>query len=371
MIHIFIGTKAQYVKTAPVLKELEKRGIIYNLIDSGQHAAISKNFRKYFNIKDPDVCLVNSKNDIVSIPQLLRWLTAVLFKTFLFPQKIFVDVFKSKKGICVIHGDTPTTLLSMILAKRCGIKVAHLESGLRSYNIFNPFPEEIIRIITMRFTDYLFAPTKWAQENLIKMKVKGKIYFTGGNTNIDALRLVINNTSTMPEGINRKDKYAVFSIHRAETILIKNRFIKIIELLKKVSLNTKVLFCIHPPTKKRLQNLGFDRIISELSNIKTSDLLPYPLFVQALKNAYFIVTDGGSVQEESYYLNVPCLLMRYSTERVEGLGENALLSIFDDNKINEFLNNVNRYKISGFKETDVSPSKEIVDIILNLKEVQL
>ena len=365
MIHVFIGTKAQYVKTAPVLKELDRRGVRYNLIDSGQHSAISKHYRKYFKIKEPDMYLRQSEKDITTVFQLFVWIMNFLFKTIFRPKKIFSEIFRGEGGICLVHGDTPTTLLSLLAAKRSGIKVAHLESGLRSYNLFHPFPEELIRIITMRFADYLFAPSRWAYDNLKQMRISGSLFQVRGNTNIDALGFVLERKIEQAKEILVGKKYVIFSIHRVETILNRRRLYKIVTLVKNISEKTSVIFCVHPSTRKRLANYGFDKMLSNLPNVIVRDLLPHPQFIHAMKSAYFIVTDGGSIQEESYFLNIPCLLMRNRTERMEGVGQNVCISEFDDAKIDYFLNNIEKFRVSDYRDEGISPSEGIVDIILN------
>ncbi|MBN1869149.1 MAG: UDP-N-acetylglucosamine 2-epimerase [Candidatus Omnitrophica bacterium] len=363
MIHIFIGTKAQYVKTAPVIQELDRRRINYNLIDSGQHADISKNYREYFRIRQPECFLSATKEDITTVGALILWFTKILVKIVFRPGDIFNTIFQRQRGICLIHGDTPTTLLSALAAKRAGIKVAHLESGLRSYNIFHPFPEELIRIVTMHLSDYLFAPSQWAYDNLDKMKVAGRKYLVSGNTNIDALAYAQSLDVPLCDELNINEPFAVVSIHRAETILKRKRLNKIIDLVRLISQNHKVFFCLHPPTKKQLKKYRLDLPLKAMPGVIVRDLLPYPQFIQAIKKSRFIVTDGGSVQEESYYLNVPCLLMRNRTERMEGVRENVCISEFRDDKINHFLQNIDQFRVSTYRKTHQSPSSEIVDIL--------
>ena len=368
MIHIFIGTKAQYVKTAPIIKEFDQRGITYNLIDSGQHAAISKQYRSYFQVREPDYFLRQADTDIKSVWMLLVWLSQFFVQLLFTPKKMFQNLFQGQKGICLIHGDTPTTFLSALAAKRFGIKVVHLESGLRSYNLFHPFPEEIIRIITMRLSDYLFAPNEWSMDNLKKMKQEAKAFLVCGNTNIDALRLSKTLTHPLPEGLSKERPFVIFSIHRVETILNKNRLKQVVDLVEHIAKDYDVLFCMHPPTQKQLHKYRLDQRLMQMEHVHIRNLLPYPEFIQAIKQACFIVTDGGSIQEESFFLNIPCLVMRHHTERIEGLNANVCLCAFDAQKIEYFLNNVERFRISSYKDRGEEPSKEIVDIIL--KQIQ-
>ena len=159
MIHAFIGTKAQFIKTAPVLKELQRRGIEYNLIDSGQHAQTNRKLREFFDIPVPNIILRSGTGDITKLSQAAIWALRIIFLGIFRRRKVWSEIFRSQNGICIIHGDTLTTLLSLFLARRVGIKVAHIEAGLRSFNYLNPFPEELIRIIVMKFSDLLLAPS--------------------------------------------------------------------------------------------------------------------------------------------------------------------------------------------------------------------
>jgi UDP-N-acetylglucosamine 2-epimerase len=362
---VFIGTKAQYIKTALVLKELDKRNIAYNLIDSGQHGAISQEYREYFNLKNPDRFLIKEKRDIKTVWSLLSWFIRIFVKIIFGPKNIFHDIFQGKGGICLIHGDTPTTLISALASKRCGIKLAHLESGLRSFNIFHPFPEEIIRIWVMRLADYLFAPNQWCQNNLIKMKIKERSFLICGNTNIDALQFSKSHDAALPGCLKKDTLFVIFSVHRVETILNRNRLKKIVNLAKQIAHDYNVLFCLHPPTKEQLRKFHFYQELEEHKGIYLKDLLPYPQFIQSIKQAYFVVTDGGSVQEESYFLNAPCLLMRNYTERIEGLQKNVYISEFKDERIQYFLKNIDSFRTSDYKEQKESPSAQIVDILLD------
>lgn len=368
MIHVFIGTKAQYVKTAPVLHELDRRGIEYNLIDSGQHSALSRDFRAYLGVRDPDVHLRKSDSDITTVLQMVRWFFGFLCYVAFRRKRVFEDVFLGQGGICLVHGDTPTTMLSALAAKRVGIKVAHLEAGLRSYNLWHPFPEEIIRILTMRITDYLFAPSQWAYDNILKMKVRGKAILLSGNTNVDTLRYVLARDEEPAADIPTDKPYVLFSIHRVETILRRKRLRQIVDLVKRVAADDYTVFCIHPPTRARLKKYGFDAELASTPNLAVRDLLPYPQFIRALKAAKYIVTDGGSVQEESFQFGTPCLLMRNRTERQDGIGENVCLAAFDDEKISHFLTHVEQFRITEPPISNCRPSAEIVDAVVDFEQ---
>lgn len=365
MIHIFIGTKAQYIKTAPVIKELEKRGIEYNLIDSGQHAELQDKFRKFLSIRQPDVMMREGCKDITNPFVLVQWLTTEFFRNILFPNAAKKRLFRGQGGICLVHGDTPTTLLSALIAKRCGLKVAHLEAGLRSYNIFNPFPEELIRIVVMRVSDILFVSSDWAMSNLKKMGVKGETVSISSNTGLDALRYSI---SKYGAGEELPRNYCLISIHRFERLIRKSKLRETLDLIERISADKKVFFPLHPPTRAFLKRYGLLERLLNMRNVSSSDLYEHGRLLHILKNADFIITDGGSIQEESYYFGIPCLILRSHTERQEGLGGNAVLAGARGENIDNFLNNYRSLKKEDITNSTSSPSSEIVDIIQSYRE---
>lgn len=333
MIHIFIGTKAQYIKTAPLIRLLDQRNIVYRLIDSGQHASLTRSLRRELGVREPDVCLRRG-DDIASLPQAALWMLKVVLSATFRPGKMARRVFDGQGGICVIHGDTPTTLLSVFLARRAKIPLAHLEAGLRSFNYLNPFPEELIRVVAMKRANLLFAPSDVALANLERMDLRGEQYGTGVNTNLEALKYSRSLKPDPPAGLT---DYALFAIHRVETLHSKKRMRVIIDLAHRLAREKQVLFVLHPPTELILKKRGEYHRLEEQGNIILRPLLPHAEFINLMDHADFVVTDGGSIQEECHYLGKPCLLMRKKTERDEGIGENALLSEFNTERIDNFL----------------------------------
>ena len=297
LIHVFIGTKAQYIKTAPVIRALDTRRIPYNLVDSGQHRRLAQSLRRELAVRAPDVELGKAE-DISSGGQALSWLMAGFRLGALHPGKVFREVFRGQGGVCLIHGDTPTTLLSNFLAKRAGLTVAHLEAGLRSYNYLNPFPEELIRMLVMRSADLLFAPGDWAFNNLKKMHLKGRLFNLHGNTNVDSLSYALRDRRPPPFHIS---DFCLAAFHRVENLYNRHRLSAIVELLIKVAACKRVLLVLHPPTELQLKKTGLYAALRGSRDIVLSTLLPHRDFVSILSKADFVMTDGGSVQEESFY----------------------------------------------------------------------
>lgn len=364
MIHIFVGTKAQFIKVAPIMQELGRRDVAYSFINAGQHARLIEDLIQQFNLRKPDVFLRQDRSNIDTLAQAAGWTVDNLARLFLRRGRACQEVFRGQQGICLIHGDTLTTLISLLYAKRCGLRVAHVEAGLRSYHLLNPFPEEIIRLIAMRFSDLLFAPSDWAFENLRKMGYSAKAVNVGGNTGLDAVRYAAKRAQVR----QRPERpYVVVTVHRVETIYSRSRLTMIAALVERVAREWNVLFVLHEPTRKQLVRFDLFDGIQQNAAIQTLPLRPYPVFVDLLSGADFVMTDGGSVQEEAHYLNVPCLILRAKTERLEGLGENAYLAAFDPERIEQFMQifpNLRRRDI----DESLHPSGVIVDHLLSWED---
>lgn len=343
------------------MRELEKRGIAYNLIDSGQHAEWQEKFCSSLGIHKPDIMIRAGCRDITTPFVLIQWFINEYIKSIFFVKNTRERFFKNEGGICLIHGDTPTTLLSALIAMRCRIKIVHLEAGLRSYSLISPFPEELIRIIVMKIADVLFTSSKWAYNNLKRMHVKGKIVSISANTGLDSLRYSISKHSsdTLP-----MKNYCVISIHRFERLAQRKGLKELVELVERIAREKKVFFPVHPPTKRFLQQYGLMKKIHSLNNVISSDLYDHSKFLYLIKDADFIITDGGSIQEESYYLGVPCFILRSHTERQEGLGYNAVLAKKWANDIDNFLLNYRKFRKNSIVNSEFSPSSEIVDYLI-------
>ncbi|MCB0212566.1 MAG: UDP-N-acetylglucosamine 2-epimerase [Anaerolineae bacterium] len=339
------------------MQELDRQGIKYNFIDAGQHASITGDLMRQFKLREPDIRLRQSDTSITTLFQAAVWTAGSLFKIIFRRNQIFERVFRGQNGICLIHGDTLTTLLSLFYAKRCGLKVAHVEAGLRSYHLFDPFPEEIIRLLAMRYSDVLFSPSDWASRNLKKMGYWAKTIEAGGNTGLDAVRYARQSVN----GYHQLDEaYVVMTTHRVETIYSKTRLEMIASLIDKITAQYKVLFVLHEPTRHQLTRFKLYDKIAQNPAVEMLPLQPYLKFMAVVSKAQFIVTDGGSIQEESYFLNVPCLIVRSKTERMEGIGENAFLAEFNPKHVDRFFELLPTLKRKAIDES-LSPSRVIID----------
>ncbi|MFA4907875.1 MAG: UDP-N-acetylglucosamine 2-epimerase [archaeon] len=359
--HIFIGTKAQYIKTAPLIRLFDQNKIDYRLIDSGQHGKLSVNLRKELNIRLPDV-QIGQHQDLDSLGKIFIWTLRIVYQVLFHHQQLNTFLFANKKGYCVLHGDTPTTLISFLLCKLYDHPVIHIEAGLRSFNIFHPFPEELIRLVVMRWADVLFAPSESHQIQARKLNKTAKILNVRMNSGYDEMCWALQN----PPDMKLPDSpYGVITIHRFETIFSKQKLSFIIRLVKKITLERRLVFVLHPPTLLRLERNHLYSELEKMNNLTIVQLLSHRDFVHLLKHSEFLISDGGSIQEEAYYLNVPTIIMRKKTERSEGLGKNAVLCGFDSHIIDSFFSNLNQYRHNDIIG-DYSPSRKMFDIITHL-----
>jgi UDP-N-acetylglucosamine 2-epimerase (non-hydrolysing) len=281
-----------------------------------------------FGLGPPDIFL-HRGGDVVSLPQMARWMLAVLAKCAVARRSIFGQ---EARGIVLVHGDTFSTLLGALMGRVAGLRVGHVESGLRSFRLFHPFPEEITRLLTFRLSHTLYCPGEWALENVARYR-REKVN-TEVNTLSDALALalrVARRTDHLPD-----ERFALISLHRFENIFSHQRLEALITAVEELARDRLLLFILHPPTERQIQRFGLRQRLADNPRIELRPRYPYFDFVSLMERADFVVTDGGSIQEESSYTGVPCLLMREVTERREGLGANVVLSRFDPTVIRAF-----------------------------------
>ena len=322
MIAIVLGTKAELIKMFPVMKELERQNKEYCFIHTGQHDI--SDLCKQFNLRKPDIVLYSPPK--LSSRFMVKTHKAVFWGLSLIP-KIRKTLNKIKPDYVLYHGDTLTTAAASIASSSLlgskKWKNCHLESGLRSGKILEPFPEEISRRIADRFSDILFAVSK-GTESFLKKRYPTKRIINTGNTIIDSIyeALKLKSRVKIPE-----KEYCLVNTHRHENIKSKERMKKIVSIIESVGIN--VIWPLHDNTKKKLREYGLLDRIEKNNKIATTPLVSYVDFIHLLKNCKYIITDGGSIQEESLELKKPCILIRNYTERKEGLktGINFLTSL--------------------------------------------
>lgn len=352
-IHVFLGTKAQYIKTAPLVRLCADRGIDYRLIDSGQHARLSVAMRRELGVRDPDVVLGGAE-DVASIGGALRWATGIISQ-LPSPRAVREAIFGNRGGVCVVHGDTPSTLLATLLARRAGLTVAHLESGLRSHTVRHPFPEEAIRLVVMRLAHLLFAPDATAMANLRALGLAGKAVAVDGNTVIEALRAGLHDDAPACGP-------AIASLHRVENLMSRRRVAHLVVTLEHLATAMPVRFVLHEPTASLLRRRGLHARLAA-AGVEMLPLVPHSRFVTMLAAAPLVITDGGSIQEECALLGVPTLLWRRRTERPDGVGANVVVSGYRASTIAAFIADPHRHRRPQ-ATLDRHPSEQILDRLL-------
>ena len=245
-----------------------------------------------------------------------------------------------------------TTVLGAAMGRTLGVTVAHIEAGLRSFDLRHPFPEELNRRIASRLTHIHYAPGAWAASNLRRKEVVD----TGSNTIRDSLALV-GDDRPLP-AVLPDEPFGVVSLHRFELLKSRQALAETLGVLAASAKRTPLLFVDHPVTAAAIERFQLESIFDE-SRFRRVPRLPFFDFVQVERRSAFVVTDSGGSQEECFYLDRPCLVHRLRTERREGLGENVVLSGMQAEALRTFLDSPHAYRRrSDLPET--SPSDVIV-----------
>ena len=312
-ILFIFGTRPEVIKLAPVIIELTKHPDKYNVIicNTEQQKELSNQTLAYFGLKaDLNLDCMRPNQSLLEVQT--RILTAL--------DKVFDE---HKIDATVVQGDTMTVLCGALASYYRKIPVYHVEAGLRSYDIYEPFPEEVMRQMTTRVAELNFAPTEKNRQALLKENIKEDKIFVVGNTVIDALFCLsedtLNSAKRYFEDLDIKinDKLLLITAHRRENHGERiDRILKAIEyLVQKYSDHTFVI-PVHPnPNVKEKIHKRLEKYI----NVKLLPPLDYPNLVYLMKNAKLILTDSGGIQEEAPSFGCPTLVMRYETERQEGI----------------------------------------------------
>jgi UDP-N-acetylglucosamine 2-epimerase (non-hydrolysing) len=352
VIHFIIGTRAQLFKMAPIMLECERQNLQWRWVYTAQHKDTINETLDIFDLKKPAYTVVTWNTEAKTMGKIWKWFLIMLIS--LPKSKKILDGYVGKRNIVLTHGDTLTTWLAALMGRLTRTKVMHVESGLRSFNLFKPFPEEINRLITFRLSNYYACPGDWAVENL--KKYKGIKINTGENTQIDTITFGLKNADNVNYKIP-KSKYVVASLHRYENIFKEDRFNEIIDRLEQIAEKFTLYMVQHPATKEQLNKLP--QIKKRIDNNKNIHLLPrleYLPFIKLIKHSEFVITDGGGNQEELYHMGKPTLLFRNETERQEGLGTTAIISKLNPEIIAEFMESYKKYQYPPKINNHKSPS---------------
>lgn len=315
-IDIIAGARPNFIKIAPIIHALEKRrangsDISYRLVHTGQHysANMSANFFKQLDIPEPHVNLEATGTTQAEQAASIMIRYEALIST-------------QKSSCCLVVGDVTSTMACAISAKKSGMKVAHVEAGIRSGDW--SMPEEVNRVVTDSLCDWYFTTTEQASQNLVQAGAATDCVFFVGNVMIDTLLANRQRFRPAPEiqQLGLPDKgYVVLTLHRPQNVDEKEPFHAMLDCISKALVDTPIIFPVHPRTNKLL-----DRSYWRERNITCIDPLGYLEFMHLVEQAKGVVTDSGGVSEETTVLGVPCITLRDNTERPEtvDIGTNVL-----------------------------------------------
>jgi UDP-N-acetylglucosamine 2-epimerase (non-hydrolysing) len=351
-----IGTRAQLIKVAPVVVACEQLKLPVRLLMTGQHQETMQDLIEEFGIRSPQTAVIEA-SERATVGSLLRWLPAAWrgLRVRLHELKT-----QSTELDVIVHGDTLSTVLGAWAGRRCGARVVHLESGLTSGRLFDPFPEEIARRLVFRWTDVAMCPNPEATRHMQRYR-HCQVIDTGGNTILDAVRLA----DASPAARDVTKPYLVASLHRFQNLYDRGRLEELVALIERISARFPVHFVLHPATRKRLAKAGLDRRLEVAPGVLLSPRLGYRAFLRLAAGAACVLTDGGSNQEELAALGVPTIVMRERTERPDGLGANAMMEGDITGGVAEFLleGAFERLRRPASVQDENGPSKAIADFL--------
>ena len=363
MINVMVvfGTRPEAIKVVPVIKELEARKETNPIVCvTAQHREMLDQILQEFDIQaDYDL----------NIMQQGQTLAEITTRALVGLEKIIKEV---KPDMVLVHGDTTTTFAGALAAFYNGTTIGHLEAGLRTYNKFSPYPEEMNRQMVSVLADMHFAPTEESRQNLLREAKKKNIYVTG-NTAIDALKLTIKEDykNSKIDDFNKNERIILLTSHRRENIgtPMENIF-KAVKKIAEEYEDVKVIYPVHKnPKVREIVN----RILAGNPRIKLIEPLDVIDFHNLMNKSYLILTDSGGIQEEAPSLGKPVLVLRDTTERPEGVQKGTLKLVgTDEEEIYKqtklLLDNKEEYNKMA-KATnpygDGFASKKIVDAIID------
>lgn len=367
-ILIVFGTRPEALKLIPIYKEFINHSELFQtkICITSQHKEMLWDMLNFFDIH-PEYDL-----SIMSPNQTLFDITS---KILLKIKDVFDDY---KPDLLITQGDTTTTFVASLAGFYTKTKVAHIEAGLRSYDKYSPFPEEINRVLTSRLADFHFAPTAKAVQNLHHENIKDRVYLVG-NPIIDTLFLtksiIEKNEKEFIEKFNFLDfnhKFILVTGHRRESF--GEPFRNICNAIRKIASNYPEFQVVYPVHLNPNVQEPVRKILSGIPNVFLIEPQKYPEFVWLMSKSYLILTDSGGVQEEAPSLGKPVLVMREVTERTEGIeaGTAILVGTNEDNIVNmvtELIENAELYSKMATAQNpygDGKSSQRIIEILMNI-----
>jgi len=336
------GTRPEAIKMSPLIKKFQnyKKNFNTKVCVTAQHREMLDQVLSFFEIK-PDYDL-----NLMRPGQNLYQLTADV----IIGLKPVLEEFTP--DVVLVHGDTTTSTIAALAAFYANAKIGHVEAGLRTYNKYAPYPEEINRQLTSRITDYNFAPTQKSKQNLLNEGINEDSIIVTGNTVIDALLMAQDKLRTyeneeinkLKKMVDNTKKLILVTGHRRENF--GDGFLNICEAIKQIARNNDNIQIIYPVHLNPNVQKPVFYLLDNLPNVKLVTPLAYPAFVWLMSQSYLILTDSGGVQEEAPSLGKPVLVMRDVTERPEAVEAGTVKMVgIDKDKITDTINELLRNSI--------------------------
>ena len=310
------GTRPEAIKMAMLCRKLSAtKGIEHKVCVTAQHRQMLDQVLDFFEIKpDFDLDIMKAGQDLTDITcEVLKGLRG-LFRSY-------------KPDMILVHGDTTTCMAASLAAFYAGIKVGHVEAGLRTGNLQSPFPEEANRVLVSKIADLNFSATEINRQNLLSEGIKPEKIIVTGNTVIDSLLFAKDKVNAFSKEVTDNHVRNIFEKHHSRIILVTGHrrenfgagFINICSALKEIAQKHPEVEIAYPVHLNPKVQKPVNEVLKGISNIHLIKPLNYPDFVYAMKQSFFLLTDSGGVQEEAPGLGKPVLVMRDTTERPEAI----------------------------------------------------
>lgn len=369
-ICLIVGTRPEIIKVAPIVMEFKRLGFTeYILVNTGQHKDLSDPYWALFDLK-PDYNLA-----VMSPGSTLGQLTARAFEQLDTLFSTFTG--ESKIDIVLAQGDTTTVMVSSVVAFYRNIPFVHLEAGLRSFDLENPFPEEFNRKVAAIATRLHLAPTEAAKNNLLREGVQADTVDVVGNTVVDALNFVSKlpvftsrsfSNAALSDHFFKFDSHVLITCHRRENHGDNlNELIQAIETLGKEQSDTLFIWPVHPNPNVKAAVSGSD--LKGMPNVLLLDPLEYMDLVKVLSQCKLVISDSGGIQEEAPSFKVPVLVLRTATERNEAIdaGLSKLVRFTREDIRNDYYNFKPDFGSNTNPFGDGMSAARVVNLLIDLK----
>lgn len=359
-IAVVAGTTAELIKLAPVLRGITSRGGSYDLWNTAQHVGSFAATLDDFGLHPSDVHLIpeSDQRQLVASRQVPAW-AASIGKTALKKRKYLKARLDDGRGrpLIIVHGDTFTTVVGAVLGRFLGVDVAHVEAGQRSGRLMHPMPEELNRRIVAQLARLHFAPGTEEVGHLRRERARGQIIDTGANTAVDALKLLI---ADRKPPVTLPDEYGLLTIHRFEMLRNAPLFASTLKIVREASRDLPVLMPAGSIERARIEELGLSGLFDD--RFRLIDKQRYANFLPILRGASFVVTDSGGLQQECGYLGLPCAVHRAATETRHRIGENVVLTEWNEVRLRDFLSSWPSYRRESVLN-EFQPSEVIMNVL--------